>query len=75
MYDGKLTLDDVSAFLFALECHFKNAAQPIVWVITTDWGEHTVLQLKGDAGIWGMHHFPISTPIKWSTICMEFKAK
>jgi hypothetical protein len=74
-YDGKRTLDDVTAFLFALERHFKNAAQAIGWVGTTGWGEQAVLQLKGDAATWAMHRFPISTPIEWSTFCTELKAK
>jgi len=64
-------LDDVTAFLFALERHFNNAAQAIRWVGTTGWGEQAVLQLKGDAAVWAMHHFPMSTPIEWSTICTE----
>jgi len=64
-------LDDVTAFLFALERHFNNAAQAIGWVGTTGWGEQAVLQLKGDAVVWAMHHFPMSTPIEWSTICTE----
>jgi hypothetical protein len=67
-YDGKRTLDDITAFLFALERHFKNAAQAIGWVGTTGWGEQAVLQLTGDAATWAMHRFPISTPIEWSTI-------
>jgi hypothetical protein len=75
MYDGKRTLDDVTAFLFALECHFKNAAQAIGWVGTTGWGKQAVLQLKGDKAIWAMHHFPMSMPIEWTTFCTEPKAK
>jgi len=34
-----------------------------------------VLQLKGDAAVWAMHHFPMSMPIEWSTFCTELKAK
>jgi hypothetical protein len=34
-----------------------------------------VLQLKGDAAIWAMHRFPMSTPIELTTFCMEVKAK
>jgi hypothetical protein len=68
-------LDDVSSFLFALERHFKNAAQAIGWVGTTGWGEQAVLQLKGDAAVWAMHRFPMSAPIKWSTFYTELKAK
>ena len=64
-------LDDVTAFLFALERHFNNAAQAIGWVGTTGWGEQAVLQLNGDAAVWAMHRFPMSTPIEWSTICTE----
>ena len=74
-YEGKRTLDDVTAFLFALERHFKNAAQAIGWVGTTGWGEQAVLQLKGDAAVWAMHRFPMSAPIEWSTFCTELKAK
>jgi hypothetical protein len=68
-------LDDVTAFLFALEPHFKNAAQAIGWVGTMGWGDQAVLPLKGDAAVWGMRHFPMSTPIESSTICIELKAK
>jgi hypothetical protein len=68
-------LDDVTAFLVALEQHLKNAAQPIGWVGTTGWGKQAVLELKGDAGVWAMHCFPMSTPIEWSTCCTELKAK
>ncbi|KAF8241388.1 hypothetical protein K440DRAFT_643711 [Wilcoxina mikolae CBS 423.85] len=46
-YDGKRSLDDLTACLFSLERHFINAAQAIVWVDTTGWGEQAVLQLKG----------------------------
>jgi len=38
-YERKQTLDNVTAFLFALERHFKNAAQAIGWVGMTGWGE------------------------------------
>jgi len=44
-------LDDVTAFLFALERHFKNAAQAIGWVCTTGWEEQAALQLRGDAAV------------------------
>ena len=74
-YDGKHTLDDVTAFLFALERHFKNAAQAVGWVGTTGWGEQPVLQLKGDAAVWAIHRLPMSAPIEWSTFCTELKAK
>jgi len=75
MYEGTRTLDDITAFLFALEQHFKNAAQAIGWVDTTDWVEQAVLQLKGDSAVWAMHRFPMSTPSEWSTFCTELKAK
>jgi hypothetical protein len=68
-------LDDVTAFLFALERHFKNAAQAIEWVGITGWGEQAVRQLKGDTAVWAMHRFRMSAPIKWSTFCTELKAK
>ena len=68
-------MDDVTAFVFALEQHFKNAAQAIGWVGTTGWREQAVLQMKGDAAVCAMHRFPMSTPIKWSTFCTELKAK
>jgi len=74
-YEAKRTLDDVTAFLFALERHFKNAPQTIGWVGTIGWGEQAVLQFKGDAAVWAMHRFPMSTPIEWSTFCTELKAK
>jgi len=74
-YEGKRTLEDVTAFLFALERHFKNAAQAIRWVGTTGWGEQAVLQLNGDAAVWAMHRFSMSPPIEWSTFCTEVKAK
>ena len=74
-YEGKQSLDDVTAFLFALVRHFKTAAQAIGWVGTTGWGEQAVLQLKGDAAVWAMHRFPMSAPIEWSTFCTELKAK
>jgi len=74
-YEGKRSLDDVTAFLVAFEQHFKNAAQAIGWVGMTGWGDHTVLQLTGDAAVWAMHRFPMSAPIKWSTFCKELKAK
>ena len=74
-YEGKQTLDDVTAFLFALEQHFKNAAQAIGWVGTTGWGEQAVLQSKADAAVWARHHFPMGAPIKWSMFCTELKAK
>jgi len=75
MYEGKHTLDNVTPFLFALERHFMNAAQAIGWVGTKCWGEQAVLQQKGDTAVWAMHHFPMSTPIEWSTCCTELKAK
>jgi len=34
-----------------------------------------VLQLKGDAAVWAMHCFPMSTPIEWSTFGTMLKAK
>jgi len=68
-------LDNVTAFLFALERHFRNAAQAIGWVGTIGGGEKAVLQLKGNTAVWAMHRFPMSTPIEWSTICTELKAK
>jgi hypothetical protein len=68
-------LDDVTAFLFALERHFKNAAQAIGWVGTTGWGEQAVLQLKGDAAVWAMHRFPMSAPIELSTFFTELNAQ
>jgi len=34
-YEGKRTLDDITSFLFALDRHFKNAAQAIGLVSTT----------------------------------------
>jgi hypothetical protein len=74
-YEGKRTLHDVTAFLFALEGHFKNAAQAIGWVGTTVWGEQAVVQLKGNAAVWAMHRFPMSAPIEWSTFCTELQAK
>ena len=74
-YEATQTLDIVTTFLFALEQHFKDAAQAIGWVGTTDWGEQGVLQLKGDAAVWAMHRFPMSAPIEWSTFCTELKAK
>jgi len=75
MYEGKRTLDDVTAFLFDLERQFKNAAQAIGWVGTTGWGEQAVLRLKGDAAVWAMHRFSRSAPIEWSTFFTELKAK
>jgi len=74
-YEGKQTLDDVTTFLFALERHFKNPALAIAWVCTMGWGEQAVLQLKGDAAVWAMHRFPMSTPIELSTFCTKLKAK
>jgi len=74
-YQGKRTLYDVTAFLFAQERDFNNVAQAIRWVGTTGWGEQAVLQQKGDAAVWAMHRFPMSKPIKWSTFCEELKAK
>ena len=38
------------------------------------WGEQAVLQLKGDAAVWAMHCFLMSTPIKWSIFGTELKA-
>jgi hypothetical protein len=67
MYEGKPTLDDLTAFHFALEQHFMNAALAVGWVGTMGRGEQTVLQLKDDSVVWAMHRFPMSTPIKWST--------
>ena len=32
-------------------------------------------QLKGNAAVWAMHHFPMSAPIEWSTFCTELKAE
>jgi len=52
-----------------------NAAQAIGWVGMTGWGEQAVLQLKGDAGVWAMHHFPMRAAIEWSTFCTQLKAK
>jgi len=75
MYEGKWTLDDVIAFLFALERHFQNAARAIGWVGTTGCGEQAVLQLEGDAAVWAIHRFPMSAPIEWSNFCTELKAK
>jgi len=75
MYEGKRTLDDVTAFLLAWVQHFNNAAQAIGWVGTTGWGEHAVLQLKRDTAVWAMHCFPMTAPIKWSTVCTELKAR
>lgn len=72
---GKQTLDDVTAFLVALECHFNNAAQAIRWVGTTGCGEQAVLQLQGDTAVRAVHHFPITAPIGWSTLCTEWSAK
>jgi len=66
-------LDSVTAFLFALERHFKNAAQAIASVGTTGWGEQAVLQSKGDAAVWAMHRLPMSAPIEWSTLWTELK--
>jgi len=74
-YEGKRSLHNVTAFLFAFERHFKNAAQAIGWVSMTGWGDHAVLQLKGDAAVWAMHRFPMSAPIEWSTFCKDLKAK
>jgi len=68
-------LDDVTAFIFGFERHFKNTAQAMGWVGTTGWGEHAVLQLKSNTAVWGMHRFPMSTPIEWSTFCIELKAE
>jgi len=50
-YEGKRTLDDVTAFLPALERHSMTASQAIGWVGTTGWGEQAVLQQKGDAAV------------------------
>jgi len=75
MFEVKWTLDNVTAFIFTLEQHLKNAAQAIGWVGTSGWGEQAVLQLKGDAAVWAMHRFPMSMRIEWSTICTELKAK
>jgi len=74
-YEGKRSLDDLTAFPFALERQYKNAAQAIGWVGTTGWGEQAVLQLKGDTAGWAMHRFPMCAPIEWSTFCAELKAK
>jgi hypothetical protein len=75
MYDGKRTVDDITPFFCALEQHLKNAAQAIGSVGTMGWGEQAVLQLTGNAAVRAMHHFPISTPIQWSTFCTELKVK
>jgi hypothetical protein len=45
-YEGKCTLDDVIACLFAFEGHSKNVAHAIGWVGMTGWGKQAVLQLK-----------------------------
>jgi len=74
-YEGKQTLDHLTSFLFALERHFKNAAQAIGWVGTTGWGEQAVLQLKGHAAVWAMHCFPMSASIEWSTFGTELEAR
>jgi len=74
-YESKQTLDDVAAFLFALERQFENAAPAMGWVRTTGWGKQAVLQPKGDAAVWAMHHFPMRMPMEWSTMCTELKAK
>ena len=34
-----------------------------------------MLQLKGDAAVWAMHRFPMSTRIEWCTFYTELKAK
>ena len=62
--EGKRTMDDVTAFLFPLERHFKNEAQAIGWVGTTGWGDQAVLQLKGDTAVWAMLRIPMSAPIE-----------
>jgi hypothetical protein len=36
-YEGKYTFDDITAFLFGLEQHLKNAIKAIGWVGTTGW--------------------------------------
>jgi len=74
-YEGNWILDDVTAFLFPLERHVKNAAQAIGWVGTICWREEAVLQLKGDAAVWAMYCVPMSTPIEWSTFSTELKPK
>jgi len=74
-YEGKRMLDNITAFLFALEQPFKNAAQAIGWVGTMGWGEHPVVQLKGDVAVWATHRFPMSMPIEWSTFCTELNGK
>jgi hypothetical protein len=74
-YEGKRILDDVTAFLFALEHHFKNAAQAIGWVSTTGWGKQAVLQLMGNAAVWAMQRFPMSAPIEWSAFYTKLTAK
>lgn len=70
MYEGKYTLDNISAFHFAMRWHFKNVAQAIEWVRTSDWGQQVVLQGKENAAVWAMHRFPMTMPIKWCTFCM-----
>ena len=63
-YEGKRTLDDVTAFLFALERHCKTAARAIGWVGTMGCGAQAVLHLKGDAAVWAMHRLRMSTAIE-----------
>jgi len=74
-YKGKQTLNNVTAFLFALEWHLKNAVQVIGWVGTMGWEEQAVLKMQGNAAVWAMHHFQMSTPMEWSTFHTELKSK
>ena len=34
-----------------------------------------MLHLEGDAAVWAIHHFPMSTTIKWSTNCTQSNAE
>jgi hypothetical protein len=68
-------VDDITGIFFGLEQHLKNAARAIESVGTMGWGEQAVLELKGNAAVRAMHHFPISTPIQWTTFCTELKVK
>jgi hypothetical protein len=62
-YEGNRTLDDVTAFIFPLERHFKNSTQAVEWVRTMGLGKKPVLQLKDDAAVWAMHCFAMCMPI------------
>lgn len=75
MFDGKLTLDNVTAIHFASRLHFPNVVQAIRWVRTTGCSWKAVHKLKGNAAIWAMHCFPICLPIKWTTCCWRINTE